>query len=139
MADIQRLIVTTLDHVVLYVRDIERSKRFYIDLLGFEVHHEHLQPSSVAPPAEEFDADIRCFLTCGHDQIGIFQRTNEATHGGGEVNHLALTLKEGEYDEVRQILQAAGIEIYSRANDQSCIYIKDPDGHNLQLLTVSEQ
>ena len=29
-----------IDHVVLWVSDLERSKRFYIDLLGMTVHHE---------------------------------------------------------------------------------------------------
>ena len=32
--------VTGIDHVVLHVQDLARAKRFYIDLLGFEVAHE---------------------------------------------------------------------------------------------------
>jgi catechol 2,3-dioxygenase-like lactoylglutathione lyase family enzyme len=139
MTKMQRLEVTSLDHAVFYVRDIERSKRFYIDLLGFQVAKEHLEPSAVPPPPEEFDVDIRCFLSCGHDQIGLFQIAEGSAHGGGEYNHLALTLRAGEYDEVRELLEAAGIEIHSRRGDPRCIYVKDPDGHNLQLLTVSEQ
>lgn len=140
MANSPKLKATTLDHLVLYVRDVERSKKFYMDILGFEVAHEHLQASTVPPPPEEFDADIRSFLTCGQNQIGLFQRdTGGDTHGGDEFNHMALTLQEGEYDSVRAVLAEEGIEVRSRANDTKCIYISDPDGHNIQLLTVSEQ
>ena len=31
---------TGIDHVVLWVSDLERSKRFYMDLLGMKVNHE---------------------------------------------------------------------------------------------------
>lgn len=139
MASTPRLTATSLDHLVIYVRDIERSKRFYMDILGFEVDHEHLQPSPVPPPPEEFDADIRSFLKCGHNQLGLFQVESGEVLGRGEVNHMALTLKDGESEAVRKILEEEGIEVRSRANDTRCIYISDPDGHNIQLLTLSEQ
>jgi catechol 2,3-dioxygenase-like lactoylglutathione lyase family enzyme len=32
--------VTGIDHVVLHVGEIETSKRFYIDVLGFTIAHE---------------------------------------------------------------------------------------------------
>ena len=41
---------TGIDHVVLWVSDLERSKRFYIDLLGMTVHQE---------------SDWQSFLRCG--------------------------------------------------------------------------
>ncbi|HUY07057.1 MAG TPA: VOC family protein [Acidimicrobiales bacterium] len=129
-----RLVATSLDHLVLYVADIERSKNFYINLLGFVVTHEHLERSAVAPPDEEFDVDIRCFLKCGENQLGLFLKDSGVVHGGGEVNHLALTLKGVAEQEVRKILAQEHIDVHSRLGDQSCIYIKDPDGHNIQLL-----
>ncbi|HVA99934.1 MAG TPA: VOC family protein [Acidimicrobiales bacterium] len=129
-----RLVATSLDHLVLYVQDIERSKRFYMNLLGFVVTHEHLEPSAVPPTQEEFDVDIRCFLKCGNNQLGLFLKDSGVVHGGGEVNHMALTLSDVDEAEVRRILAEENIEILSRLGDPSCIYIKDPDGHNIQLL-----
>src|SRR6266849_1323148 len=35
-----QLKVAGIDHVVLHVNDLARSRRFYVDLLGFEVEHE---------------------------------------------------------------------------------------------------
>ena len=46
---------TGIDHVVLWVNDLPRARRFYIDVLGMSVAHEN---------------DWQCFLRCGeHDQV----------------------------------------------------------------------
>lgn len=129
-----RLVATSLDHLVLYVKDIERSKRFYMDLLGFTMTHEHLERSAVPPPEEEFDVDVRCFLRCGRNQLGLFLKDSGEVHGGSEVNHMALTLEGADEAEVRRVLAEAEVEVFSRLGDPTCIYIKDPDGHNIQLL-----
>src|SRR4030095_6382629 len=50
-----------IDHVVLWVSDLERSKRFYIDLLGMTVHHE---------------SDWQSFLWCGTQQVALFEQNN---------------------------------------------------------------
>jgi catechol 2,3-dioxygenase-like lactoylglutathione lyase family enzyme len=117
--------VTGIDHVVLHVADIERSKRFYIDLLGFQVAHESAWQS---------------FLHCGSQQVALFQmRGGGEIHAGSEMNHMALRLESGEYEDVKATLEAAGVKVDGRPGDDRCIYFNDPDGHRLQLLTLSEQ
>ena len=117
--------VTWIDHVVLHVGDLERSKRFYVDLLGFRVNHE---------------SDWQSFLWCGSQQVALFQmRDGGEIHAGREMNHMALRLESGEYEEVKAMLEAEGVEVLGRQGDPNCIYFDDPDGHRLQLLTVSEQ
>lgn len=32
--------VTGIDHVVLYVKELTRSRKFYVGFLGMEVEHE---------------------------------------------------------------------------------------------------
>ena len=39
--------VRKLGHAVVYVSDIERSKRFYTDVLGFKISDDY--PPSMAP------------------------------------------------------------------------------------------
>ncbi len=46
-----------IDHAVLHVTDLARSKRFYIDLLGMTVNHE---------------SSWQSFLWCGDQQIALF-------------------------------------------------------------------
>ena len=117
--------VTGIDHVVLHVRDLERSKRFYMETLGFRVAHE---------------SSWQSFLSCGEQQVALFQiRDGEDIHAGREMNHMALRVEAGEYEEVKGVLESAGIAVHGRPGDDHCIYFDDPDGHHLQLLTVSEQ
>ena len=117
--------VTGIDHVVLHVKDLERAKRFYMDLLGFTVAHE---------------SSWQSFLSCGSQQVALFQlREGGDIHAGSEMNHMALRLASGEYEEVKATLGAAGVHVHGRPGDDSCIYFDDPDGHHLQVLTTSEQ
>jgi catechol 2,3-dioxygenase-like lactoylglutathione lyase family enzyme len=117
--------VTGIDHVVLHVRDLEKAKRFYIDLLGFTIAHE---------------SSWQSFLSCGSQQVALFQmRDGSEIHAGSEMNHMALRLEGGEYEEVKGILEAAGVSVHGRSGDDRCIYFDDPDGHHLQVLTRAEQ
>lgn len=119
-----KLKVSGIDHVVLHVKDLDRSKHFYIDVLGFEIAHEGGRNS---------------FLRCGTQQVALFERTDRDIHAGEEMNHMALRLAAGEYAEVKAVLEAEGIKVSGRPGDDECIYFNDPDGHRLQVLTLKEQ
>ena len=111
---------TGIDHVVLWVSNLERSKRFYIDLLGMTVHHE---------------SDWQSFLWCGEQQVALFhQRDGAAVKTGAELNHMALRMEPASYEQVKERLEHEGIEVSGRPGDPTCIYFNDPDGHRLQLL-----
>jgi catechol 2,3-dioxygenase-like lactoylglutathione lyase family enzyme len=117
--------VTAIDHVVLHVRDLEASRKFYVDLLGFKVAHE---------------SSWQSFLSCGSQQVALFQMPEGSDiHAGSEMNHMALRLQAGEYEEVKAILEGAGVAVHGRPGDDRCIYFDDPDGHHLQVLTLAEQ
>src|SRR5262245_59819891 len=117
--------VTGIDHVVLHVRDLERAKKFYIELLGFTVAHE---------------SSWQSFLSCGGQQVARFQmRGGGDIHAGSEMNHMALRLESGQYEDVKASLEAAGLTVHGRTGDDRCLYFDDPDGHHLQVLTPAEQ
>jgi len=117
--------VTGIDHVVLHVKDLARSKKFYIELLGMEVEHE---------------SSWQLFLKCGNQGVALFEvEDGSKIHGGNEVNHMALRLKSGEHEKVKAVLEEAGCEVSGRRSDPHCIYFSDPDGHRLQLLTPAER
>ena len=117
--------VTGIDHVVLHVRDLEKARRFYIDLLGFTVAHE---------------SSWQSFLSCGSQQVALFQaHEGSEIHAGSEMNHMALRLEGGGYEEVKRVLETAGVAVHCLPGDDRCIYFYDPDGHHLQVLTPAEQ
>ena len=86
------------------------------------------------------ESDRQCFLWCGNQQIALFvARDGARVPGNAELNHMALKLEAGEYDEVKARLEAEGIEVMGRPGDDRCVYFSDPDGHRLQVLTPAEQ
>ena len=116
---------TGIDHVVLWVRDLKRSRKFYMDLLGMTVAHE---------------SDWQSFLHCGSQQVALFQiRDGQDVPSGSEINHMALRLTAGDYEEVKRTLEAAGCKVEGRPGDPRCLYFNDPDGHRLQVLTPRER
>jgi catechol 2,3-dioxygenase-like lactoylglutathione lyase family enzyme len=116
--------VTGIDHVVLYVKDLANSRKFYTEFLGMGVEHE---------------SSWQCFLRCGGQMVALFEAEDGTEiHAGDEMNHMALRLKSGEYEKVKALLEGAGIKVNGRKGDPRCIYFSDPDGHRLQLLTPAE-
>ncbi len=116
--------VTGIDHVVLHVKDLARSKKFYIDFLGMNIDHE---------------SSWQCFLKCGNQSVALFEvEDEEEVHGGSEVNHIALRLAAGEPAHVKATLENAGIKVNGRPGDPTCVYFPDPDGHKLQLLMPND-
>ena len=116
--------VTGIDHVVLYVKALANSRKFYTEFLGMEVEHE---------------SSWQCFLRCGGQMVALFEAEDGTEiHAGDEMNHMALRLKSGEYEKVKALLEGAGIKVSGRRGDPRCIYFSDPDGHRLQLLTPAE-
>ena len=112
---------TGIDHVVLWVSDIERSKRFYMDLLGMTVAHE---------------SQWQSFLWCGENQVALFDasRRGVGLTSRTELNHMALRMEPAGYEETKARLEEEGIEVTGRTGDPTCIYFDDPDGHRLQVL-----
>ena len=111
-----------VDHVVLHVRDVQRSKRFYTDLLGLEV---------------AWESDTALFMWCGTQQLILFQR-EDLEQSRIELNHVALRLDAGSWDEVKAALNEVGLEVYARPGADDELYFHDPDGHRLQALLPDE-
>ena len=111
---------TGIDHTVLHVKDVAVSKRFYTEVLGMIVNHE---------------SSWQAFLWCGSQQVALFQ-VGEGVDikPGDDLNHMALRLDAGTYDEVKAYLEQNGCHVHGRPGDDRCIYFEDPDGHRLQLL-----
>ena len=118
--DTLRIKATGIDHVVVHVEDVPRARRFYVDLLGMEVAHEN--------PG-------RVFLRCGQQRLALFEGRKTPEAGAGrDLNHIAFQVESGSYEEVKESLEAAGIAVTGRKGDPRCIYVRDPDGHQLQIL-----
>ncbi|MGE0423789.1 MAG: VOC family protein [Reyranellaceae bacterium] len=122
--------ITKIGHVVLNVTDLERSARFYTEMLGLEI--SDVYPETMMPGG-------MVFLRFNGDHHGIAlvgALEGEAT--SSELHHLAFEV--GSLDEVllaARRLREAGAQIdfegRRRAGVQIAVEFRDPDGHRLEI------
>jgi catechol 2,3-dioxygenase-like lactoylglutathione lyase family enzyme len=119
-----------IGHVVLNVQDVERSARFYTEVLGFQI-------SDVYP--EEMVPGGMVFLRCNTDHHGIaLVGSTNAPAQNVELNHLAFEV--GSLDDVvraRDHLRRHGVTIdfegRRRAGCQLAVEFRDPNNHRLEI------
>ena len=128
--------VVELGHLVLYVRDVERSARFYRDVLGWRQIGGRGVGESRAP--------IAAFAAPGgrtHHELLLIEVGRDAADipAGRRIGLYHFGLKIGDSDEqLREALarlQAAGATVLG-ASDHTVthsLYIADPDGNEIEL------
>src|ERR671919_2053411 len=126
--------VKELGHVVLYVRDLERSVRFYRDALGWrQIFAEETQ--AIGFPGAMFSGGRT------HHELLLIEVGPDAAPipPGRRVGMYHFGLKVGETDEeLREALDRlleAGVKVNGSAdhNVTHSLYIEDPDGNEIEL------
>jgi catechol 2,3-dioxygenase-like lactoylglutathione lyase family enzyme len=135
-----------LRHLALGVRRLDEMKRFYVDVLGFEVEWEP-------------DAD-NIYLSSGVDNLALHrstpltagrstpltagrspgERSTEGTGAGGStLDHLGLIVRSAaDVDAWAAFLEGRGVALEApprthRDGARSC-YFRDPDGNQVQII-----
>lgn len=121
--------VRKIGHAVVFVSDLERSRRFYTEVLGFKI--SDVYPGSMMPGGMVFlrcNGDHHCLALVGDGDAGAAKK----------LHHIAFEL--ATIDEVfraRDHLKAHGATITfqgrRRAGCQVAVEFLDPDGHHLEL------
>jgi catechol 2,3-dioxygenase-like lactoylglutathione lyase family enzyme len=122
--------ISKIGHVVLQCRDIERTVRFWTEIMGFKV--SDVYPDEMVPGG-------MVFMRCSTDHHGVgFVGTMPGASQNIELNHLAFEV--ATLDEVfraREFMEAHGVELEfegrRRAGSQISIEFSDPDGHRLEI------
>lgn len=113
-----------LRHLALNVRDMDAMKRFYIELLGFEVEW--------APDPDNV------YLSSGIDNLAL-HRVEDRSEDRGALDHLGLIVRTpDEVDRWADFLEERGVPIVAkprthRDGARSC-YVRDPDGNTVQII-----
>lgn len=116
-----------LGHIVLQVRDAQKSKEFYTRTLGLRVAHESVEHGTV-------------FLSVGtqHHDLALFQLATGEAPGATQpgMHHMAWQL--GSFEELQAAhreLGRLGIPVESTVehNVSRSVYFRDPDGNRVEL------
>jgi catechol 2,3-dioxygenase-like lactoylglutathione lyase family enzyme len=126
--------IRRIDHVVLRIRDLEASLRFYRDALG-------------CPVERSIEALGLYQLRAGASLIDLIPVEGPLGKLGGpaagdtgrNVDHIALTLADFDEAGIRDHLERHGVapgdvgERYGADGNGPSMYVKDPDGNVVEL------
>ncbi|MCE2462387.1 MAG: VOC family protein [Dehalococcoidia bacterium] len=117
-------------HLVLNVRDVEASTRFYTEILGFEIAVQ--RPNMT-------------FLTCGkiHHDLALFKASEDSppvSEGQVGLNHFAVQVEDLDaLTETYQRLKEKGVPVDNTVDHgmTQSVYFHDPDGIRIEFFCNS--
>jgi len=119
---------TSIDHVNMKVKDLEKSVEFYKNLFGFEIKQEE-NPNKIDAPSK----------IIGNDTIKLcmYEMPDMSPEGG--IAHFGFNI--ANFNEVIEKCKELGVQVlYGGIVDwdkSKSIYIVDPSGYEIELGEVS--
>jgi len=123
--------IVGLHHIGLFIKDRERSKKFYNEVLGFSCEFEFVAP----------DGAKIAFIRNGDCVIELVEFPEPQDNVDGWFNHVAMRVEN--IDEVVAELKEHGIEFDSEEivdnpgcfpNGSKYILFRGPDGEHLEVM-----
>ncbi len=137
-----------INHLVLNVSDIERSHRFWTEIMGFKLVAALKPVPGRVRPKMRFYSGVDANGDVTHHDLALAEVPNSG--GTAEeretwslmrkeigLNHVAIAWPDREsWLEQVAFLQAKGVAFHRRVNHgmTHSVYISDPDGHGIEVL-----
>jgi catechol 2,3-dioxygenase-like lactoylglutathione lyase family enzyme len=118
-----------LDHIALAVRDVERSAKWYVDVLGFERRYLGMWEG------------VPVFVGKGETALALFPLGRDRALGSeprqpGGILHFALRADRRNFLAAQTDLTSRGIVFHFQDHEIShSIYFRDPDGYEVEVTT----
>jgi catechol 2,3-dioxygenase-like lactoylglutathione lyase family enzyme len=128
-ADRPRSTAQGVHHLALLCSDVERTIRFYQELLGF--------PLVELFENRDYKGSTHLFFDLGHDNsLAFFDFPDLGLRPYAEVlggfHHLAISVSREQWDAARKRLDDA--EVATQIESEVSLYFSDPDGVRLELI-----
>jgi catechol 2,3-dioxygenase-like lactoylglutathione lyase family enzyme len=116
-------------HIALLSSDVERTVRFYQDVLGF--------PLTDIFENRDYRGSNHFFFDLGHGNLLAFFDFPGLDLGPyaevlGGLHHIAISVEREQWQRARDRLDAGGVAYQEESG--SSIYFRDPDGARLELI-----
>ncbi|HEU5178738.1 MAG TPA: VOC family protein, partial [Burkholderiales bacterium] len=133
--------VTAINHYLVVSKNLERSKKFYQEVLGLELAE---RPDFGFPGYWLKTGDNICVHLASQDPNKIrdnflLKKHPKGTTGSGSVDHIAFLAQNPE--EVRNRIQKNKVEMHFRSFPDAKlfqIFLKDPDDVTIELNFLGE-
>lgn len=118
-----------IDHIALTVRDVEKSVRWYTEVLGLQRMHEEAWGSFPA------------VVGIGGTSLALFPVKGAEPSGPAGpdaicARHIAFRTDRDNFARARESLTAGGLAVTEQDHQIArSLYINDPDGHELEITT----
>lgn len=134
-----RVAVSKLQHHVFYVTDIERSKRFYMDLFDLQFSALNHPDSSAAMRLSNQEMNFFSFGYHHHDICLVKHR--KLAMDNNSMLHFSLAVRDAAaFDAVRERAQSSGAPmregrmLASARPAVRAFCLRDPDGHWIEIV-----
>jgi catechol 2,3-dioxygenase-like lactoylglutathione lyase family enzyme len=117
--------ILELNHIAIYVTDVKRSREFYRDVLQLE---------QIARPAFNFPG--AWFRLGSQQELHLIADHGEPFFASHDRNHFAL--KTDDLDAWEEHLEKMGADFAgrkARPDGAWQVFLRDPDGHVIELFT----
>ena len=119
-----------LHHTALLSADVERTVRFYQDVLGF--------PLTEMVGNRDDEGSTHFFFDIGNGNLLAFFDFPGLDLGPyaevlGGLHHLAISVEPAQWERLKQNLDEAGVEYLEESG--TSIYFRDPDGARIELIS----
>ena len=134
-----------VNHVGQCTPDLERAKRFYVELIGFEVEREMQVPDQGSAPLLGLEPPVNLtasYLRLGEFTLELLHFDRPAAPPGRErtfdepgLTHISYSVEDLEATVAR--VADLGGTVVSTALMPHAAMVRDPDGQLLELLPMS--
>ena len=118
-----------LHHTALISSDVERTVRFYQDVLGFPLT-ELIENRDYAGSSHFFfdigNGNLLAFFDFPGLDVGPYQEVL------GGLHHMAISVAPDKWERLRDKLTDAGVELVEHS--EVSLYFRDPDGARIELI-----
>ena len=134
----ERIKVTELDHIVLNVGDIDRSLKFYTEVLGLQPERlDEFKAGKVGFPSVRINGDTIIDL---FPIRGAGDGNNQTEKRQGNLNHFCMVVAQQDFSGIVGYLAQYGIPVregpvsrWGARGRATSVYFLDPDGNEVEI------